>query len=173
MEILEILEKRFFENMHRHPNIKWEDVLNNIATNKSALNTLKLMEDTGGEPDVVELTQGKITFVDCSKETPKLRVNCCYDEQARAERKQHAPKTSVEKLAGEIGIEVLTFDEYKKLQEFEEFDLKTSTWVKTPNNIRQLGGAIFADRRYNQVFMYHNSAETYYASRSFRGKLEL
>jgi hypothetical protein len=172
--ILAVLEKRFHEHMHRHANVSWEDVQSALLQKESFVWSLAQMENTGGEPDVSNLHDGEqIVFVDFSKESPSGRRSLCYDEEALENRKANKPKNSALGLAREMGIELLTEEEYRKIQELEAFDLKTSTWVKTPEKIRKLGGAIFCDRRYDTVFTYHNGADSYYASRGFRGKLSV
>lgn len=173
-EFLKLLEERFNKNMHRHKNHKWETVLSKI--NDENIKVLINMEESNGEIDVVDLYDDhkRVVFVDCSKESPGgIRRSLCYDNEALNSRKENKPKDSAINLSTKIGSTILDETEYRKLQEFEDFDLKTSTWVKTPENIRKLGGAIFCDKRYNQVFMYHNGAESYYGSRGFRTKLEL
>lgn len=169
-ELIGVLRKRFEENMHRHPAIKWEKVEEKIHEQPDKLRSLLAMEETGGEPDVVGDT---CVFIDCSAESPKGRRSYCYDREALDNRKKNKPKNDVLTVASEIGIEVLTEAEYRNLQSLEEFDLKTSSWIKTPSEIRELNGALFCDRRYNTVFVYHNGADSYYASRGFRGKLKL
>lgn len=169
--LLEVLEKRFRGNMHRHPNVNWDEVSSQLNSEK--ISVLNKMEESGGEPDVVDFDDGKITFCDCSTESPKGRRSFCYDAAALKARKENKPKNSAEEYAEEIGIKILTEDQYRKLQELEAFDMKTSSWLKTPEKIRKLGGAIFGDRRYDEVFIYHNGAESYYAARGFRGILTL
>lgn len=165
------LKNRFTANMQRHSTLSWEVV--QTAISKHHLSILWMMEETGGEPDVVTLQSNPsiITFIDCSKETPAARRSCCYDDEALEKRKEHKPKFSAMGLAEKIGIELLDFEEYQQLQAAVPVDLKTSSWVQTPAEIRTLGGALFGDRRYNTVFCYHNGAESYYAARGFRGKL--
>ena len=161
--------------MHRHNNVTWEQVLQKISQNKNFLKILEKMEATGGEPDVVfydEKTH-EMWFVDCSSESPKWRRSCCYDQKARTERTKFPPETSAEELATEIGIEILNEEQYRFLQTLGQFDQKTSSWIKTPDAIRSLGGAIFADFRYNTTFIYHNGADSYYAARGFRGILKI
>lgn len=172
-EILKILKTRFEENMARHKGIEWEDVKRKILVNKEKLNILYKMEITGGEPDVIfhDNNINQYSFFDCSAESPQGRRNLCYDREALEGRKNNKPHNNVIDIAFEIGIEILTQEQYKKLQKFGKFDKKTSSWVKTPDNIRKLGGAIFCDNRYNTVFVYHNSAESYYSSRGFRGSI--
>lgn len=166
--LLETLKSRFIENMHRHPYLNWDEVEESILKQPEKLWSLYEIERTGGEPDVVGNT---VVFMDVVKESPKARRSLCYDKAALESRKKNPPKGDAQTLASDMGIQILTETDYRELQNYEEVDLKTSTWVETPADIRQLGGAIFCDRRYNKVFMYHNSAESYYASRGFRGKI--
>ncbi|PTV47802.1 DUF4256 domain-containing protein [Acinetobacter pittii] len=168
--LLELLKNRFEKNTHRHTEIKWSDVQNKLIKVPDKLWSLQEMENTGGEPDVIVFDQQKdqYLFVDCSPETPKGRRSFCYDREALESRKDHSPKNSAIELANEMGVELLTEEQYYQLQEIEEFDLKTSSWLKTPNEIRKLDGALFADRRYGRVFIYHNGAQSYYAARGFR-----
>lgn len=175
VELIGILKVRFENNMIRHKKISWKEVQNKLENNPQKLWTLNEMELTGGEPDVVDYDNksGEIIFFDCSKESPKGRRSLCYDNEALEARKEHKPKDSAINVASIIGIDILTEEQYRYLQKYGEFDLKTSSWVKTPSEIRELGGAIFADRRYNTVFIYHNGAESYYAARGFRGLLRL
>lgn len=168
--LLETLHHRFDQNPTRHPKLKWEEVEKKLRAHPDTLWSLQQMEETGGEPDVVT-DSGEIRFVDCAPESPKGRRSLCYDPDALASRKEHKPKGSAVGLADEIGIEILTEEQYRHLQTLGEFDTKTSTWLKTPDDIRKLGGAVFGDRRYDTVFLYHNGAESYYASRGFRGVL--
>lgn len=172
-EVLKILELRFKENINRHPNIKWEEVFQKLKSQPEKVWTLNEMEKTGGEPDVVEYDEKteEYIFYDCSKETPIGRRNICYDREALESRKKFKPDSSAVDMANEIGIEMLDEQEYRNLQKLGQFDLKTSSWIKTPLEIRNLGGAIFADRRYDTVFVYHNGADSYYGVRGFRGKL--
>lgn len=174
-ELLKILKTRFEKNMSRHKGIQWADIEVKLEANADKLWSLSEMEMTGGEPDVVgyDKKTGKYTFYDCSAETPKGRRSICYDDEALQSRKEHKPKNSAIEMAGEMGIGILTEEEYRELQELGEFDLKTSSWIRTPVEIRELGGALFCDRRYNHVFVYHNSAESYYGARGFRGSLEV
>lgn len=174
-ELLGTLKERFEKNMNRHPNITWDAVRERLEARPDKLQALHEMERTGGEPDVVKLdaATGEFIFYDCSPESPTGRRSLCYDREAREGRKKHPPSGSVMELAASIGIELLTEEEYRELQQLGEFDLKTSSWVKTPANIRHLGGALFCDRRYNHVFVYHNGADSYYASRGFRGLLKV
>jgi hypothetical protein len=172
-ELLETLKARFEKNMSRHKGLEWPKVEAKLAADSDKLWSLSEMERTGGEPDVVGFDKktGEYIFYDCSPETPKGRRSVCYDRQALESRKEHKPKNSAVDMADELGIEILTEDQYRELQKLGEFDLKTSSWVKTPVDIRKLGGALFCDRRYDQVFTYHNGAESYYAARAFRGSL--
>lgn len=169
-DLLDTLRQRFDQHPHRHPGITWEHVQAKLEPAKLA--ALEAMEETGGEPDVVTLA-GKLCFVDCAPESPKGRRSCCYDHAAHIARKEHPPKTNAMDLAKEIGIVMLDEAEYRELQALGPFDTKTSSWLRTPDDIRALGGAIFGDHRYGTVFMYHNGADSYYASRGFRGKLVL
>jgi hypothetical protein len=174
-ELLQTLAARFEKNMHRHKGIKWADVQTRLEKNSKALTALHAMEESGGEPDVVVLDnrKGAITFCDCAAQSPSGRRSVCYDGEARASRKEHKPRSSALEMADDMGIELLTEAEYRQLQEIEEFDTRTSSWVQTPKNVRSLGGALFCDRRYDQVFVYHNGAESYYAARGFRGLLRV
>jgi hypothetical protein len=174
-QLLKTLEERFEKNMHRHKGVDWAKVRARLERDEEKLWSLSEMERTGGEPDVARLDGkgGDITFVDCSPETPKGRRSICYDREALNARKEHKPATSAVDMANEMGIELLTEEEYFKLQEVGAFDTKTSSWLETPPEIRKLGGAIFGDRRYNRVFIYHNGADSYYAARGFRGVLRL
>lgn len=171
--LLKTLKARFEKNMRRHKGIDWSKVQERVEAHPAKLWSLNEMEETGGEPDVIgfDKKSGEITFCDCAPESPKGRRSTCYDYEALQSRKEHKPKTSAIDMANEIGITLLTEAQYRALQELGEFDLKTSSWVKTPDDIRELGGAIFCDRRYNKVFMYHNGAESYYGARGFRGIL--
>lgn len=172
-EILGILKARFEKNMNRHEGLEWAKVQAKLEANPEKLWSLNEMERTGGEPDAIGLDQptGEYIFNDCSAESPKGRRNVCYDHEALASRKENKPQNSAIQMAADLGIEILTEEQYRSLQKLGEFDIKTSSWVKTPENIRKLGGAIFCDRRYNTVFVYHNSAESYYTARGFRGSL--
>lgn len=169
--ILEVLQTRFEKNMPRHKGLKWADVLARLIACPAKLWTLDEMERTGGEPDVVaqDKKTGEYLFFDCAAESPKGRRSLCYDRAALDARKEHKPENSAMDLAAEIGITLLTEEQYRYLQTLGSFDLKTSSWVLTPEAIRSRGGAIFCDRRYDHVFMYHNGAESYYAARGFRG----
>jgi len=173
--LLDKLKIRFESHMHRHPNMKWEEVKKRIEQNPEKQLSLFKMESTGGEPDVVDQDEntGEYLFYDCSKESPKGRRSICYDKKAQEGRKKYPPKNNAEDLANEIGIELLSESEYKYLQEIENVDTKTSSWIKTPEKIRKLGGAIFADFRFDTVFVYHNGADSYYGSRGFRGCLKV
>ena len=161
--------------MNRHKNITWEEVHAKLVAAPDKLWSLNEMEMTGGEPDVVESDKetGDFIFVDCSPESPKGRRSVCYDHDALESRKEHKPKTSAMAMADEMGIEMLTEEQYREFQQLGEFDMKTSSWVKTPAAIRALGGALFCDRRYNHIFVYHNGAESYYGARGFRGVLKV
>lgn len=167
---LPVLEERFHANMHRHPEMMWAELVDKLTAQPEKLWSLYEMERTGGEPDAVG---NDYLFMDCAKESPAERRSLCYDQAALEARKKNPPKSDVKTMAKEMKIELLTEEEYRWLQSFEPFDLKTSTWVETPADIRKLGGAIFCDRRYDKVFMYHNGADSYYASRGFRGKLQV
>ncbi len=174
-QILEILKIRFDNNPKRHENIQWEDVQKKLESNPEKLWSLHAMEKTEGEPDVVaydENTQ-EYLIIDCSGESPKGRRSLCYDRQALDSRKENKPKNSAVDLANEMGVEILDEEQYRHLHTLGNFDLKTSSWIKTPDDIRKLGGAVFCDRRYNTVFLYHNGAESYYAARGFRGVLRV
>ena len=170
-ELLNILKTRFEKHQKRHPNIRFEEVKSRIIQYPDKLWSLFEMERTDGEPDVVAIdkTSGEFVFFDCSPETPKGRRNVCYDQAALKSRKQFKPATSAMDMANEMGIELLTEEQYHYLQSLGDFDTKTSSWLKTPNEIRKLGGAIFGDKRYDHVFIYHNGAESYYGVRGFRG----
>ena len=174
-ELLKTLKTRFEKNMNRHKGIEWAKVQAKLEAKPEKLWSLHEMERTGGEPDVVEHDKktGEYTFYDCSPESPDGRRSFCYDRAALNARKEHKPKNSAMEMASAIGIEILTEEEYRALQKLGEFDTKTSSWVRTPAEIRKLGGAIFCDRRYDHVFVYHNGAESYYAARGFRGSLRV
>jgi hypothetical protein len=169
-ELLVTLKARFEQNMGRHKNLEWAQVRAKLEGNSEKLWSLNEMERTGGEPDVVgqDKRTGEYIFYDCSAESPKGRRSLCYDGDALQSRKEHKPVNSALDMAAAIGIELLTEEQYRELQKLSEFDTKTSSWVKTPAAIRKLGGALFCDRRYNTVFVYHNGAESYYAARGFR-----
>ncbi|KFE98994.1 DUF4256 domain-containing protein [Chryseobacterium luteum] len=173
-ELLKILKNRFEKNMNRHKDLNWENIQSKLEAAPEKLWSLNQMEDTEGEPDVVTYDKktDEYIFFDCSPESPKRR-SLCYDYQAWEARKANKPESNVIDKAAEMGIELLTEEQYRQLQELGKFDLKTSSWIKTPANIRELGGAIFCDRRYNTVFVYHNGADSYYAARGFRGMLKV
>jgi len=173
--LLETLKQRFEANSARHQAIDWNTVRKRLEANPGKLWSLNEMEATGGEPDVVSVDSksGEIVFFDCSTQTPEGRRNVCYDQQALDSRKHHKPKNSAVAMATAMGVELLTVDEYQYLQTLGEFDTKTSTWVNTPAKIRKLGGALFCDRRFDTVFIYHNGAESYYAGRGFRCSLKV
>ena len=170
-ELLRTLKTRFEKNMDRHKGLDWAKVQSRLDANPESLWSLNEMERTGGEPDVVGHNKktGEYMFYDCAAESPKGRRSVCYDREALEARKEHKPKDSAVDMAVAIGVELLTEEQYRELQELGEFDTKTSSWVKTPVDIRKLGGALFCDRRYGHVFVYHNGAESYYAARAFRG----
>lgn len=172
-ELLRSLKARFEKNMNRHKGFEWAKVQAKLETNTENLWSLNEMEITGGEPDVVGYDEetGDYIFYDCSAESPKGRRSVCYDNEALESRKQHKPENSAIEMAVAMGIELLTEEQYRELQKIGNFDTKTSSWVKTPSEIRKLGGAIFADFRYGNVFVYHNGAESYYGARGFRGSL--
>lgn len=174
-ELLQTLKARFEKNMNRHAGLAWADVQAKLEANPDKWWSLHEMETTGGEPDVVghDSQTGEYLFYDCSAESPKGRRSICYDQEALESRKEHKPANSAVNMAAEMGIELLTEEEYRGLQQLGKFDLKTSSWVQTPDAIRKLGGAIFCDRRYDTVFMYHNGAESYYGARGFRGSLRV
>ncbi len=174
-ELLTALKKRFEDNMARHEGIEWVKVQAKLASNDEKLWSLGEMERTVGEPDVVgfDKKMGEYIFYDCSEESPKGRRSLCYDREALDSRKEHKPKNSAVGMAAEIGVELLTEEEYWELQQLGHFDSKTSSWLKTPVEVRKLGGAIFADYRFGRIFTYHNGAESYYAARAFRGKLRV
>lgn len=173
--LLGILKTRFEKNMQRHKGLTWADVQAKLEANTKKLWTLNEMESTGGEPDVVgyDKRTGEYIFYDCSAESPKGRRSLCYDDEALEARKEHKPAGSAVDMASSIGIELLTEEQYRELQTLGNFDTKTSSWLKTPADIRKLGGAIFGDYRYGNVFIYHNGAESYYAARAFRGSLRV
>ena len=174
-ELLSVLKTRFDKNMNRHKGLEWPKVQAKLEGSPEKLYSLNEMEITGGEPDVVgyDKKTGEYIFYDCSAESPKERRSLCYDHEALEKRKEHKPEDSALNMAAEMGIEILTEEQYRELQQLGEFDTKTSSWVKTPSAIRKLGGAIFCDRRYNTIFLYHNGAESYYAARGFRGSLRV
>jgi hypothetical protein len=179
-ELLSVLKARFEKNMNRHTGIDWARVQTKLEADTGKLWSLDEMERTGGEPDVVvpmaignDTKTSEYLFYDCSAESPKGRRSLCYDHEALESRKEYKPENSAVEMAADMGIELLTEAQYRELQELGNFDTKTSSWVKTPSEIRKLGGAIFCDRRYNHVFTYHNGAESYYAVRGFRGSLRV
>lgn len=174
-ELLLILRARFEKNMNRHKGLDWNKVEEKLKAKPKKLSSLQEMEATGGEPDVVgyDKKADEYIFYDCSPESPAGRRSVCYDDQALKSRKEHKPKASATEMAETLGIEILTEEEYRELQKFGKFDTKTSSWIKTPENIRKLGGALFCDYRYGTIFVYHNGAESYYAARGFRGSLKV
>ena len=171
--LLQTLKARFDKNTNRHKGIAWTAVLARLEKNQDKLRSLAEMERTGGEPDVIghDKKTGEFIFCDCSAESPAGRRSLCYDQDALKSRRENRPEGSAVDMAASMGIELLTEDQYRGLQQLGEFDLKTSSWVKTPSEIRRLGGALFCDRRYDTVFLYHNGAQSYYAARGFRGSL--
>src|SRR5712675_3052413 len=174
-ELLNTLKARFEKNMNRHKGLEWAKVQTKLGADTEKLWSLSEMERTGGEPDVVGFDKktGEYIFYDCSAESPKDRRSVCYDGEALKSRKEHKPENSAIEMAADMGIEILTEEQYRELQNLGNFDTKTSSWVKTPSDIRKLGGAIFCDRRYDTVFVYHNGADSYYAARGFRGSLRV
>lgn len=172
-ELVSVLKARFEKNKTRHKSIEWAKVQARLEADPEKLWSLYEMERTGGEPDVVGYDKGEYIFFDCSPETPKDRRNACYDREAQISRKEHPPKNNALDMAAAMGIEILTEDQYRELQQLGNFDMKTSSWIRTPADIRKLGGAIFGDFRYGQVFIYHNGAQSYYAARGFRGSLRV
>ena len=174
-DLLKTLQTRFEAHMQRHAALKWNAVQARLESNSAALASLLAMEESGGEPDVVGMDKktGEYIFMDCAAQSPKGRRSVCYDREALEARKEHKPKNSAMEMAAAMGIELLTEEEYRALQELGEFDTKTSSWIRTPSDVRALGGALFCDRRYGKVFTYHNGAESYYAARGFRGLLRV
>jgi len=174
-ELLDTVKARFEKNMNRHKGLEWAEVQAKLVANPEKLWSLNEMERTGGDPDVVgyDKETGEYIFYDCSAESPKGRRSVCYDQEALESRKQNKPKNNAIEMAAAMGIELLTEEKYRELQKLGNFDTKTSSWVKTPADIRKLGGALFCDRRYDHVFVYHNGAESYYAARGFRGLLRV
>ncbi len=174
-ELLRALKARFEKNMNRHKGLEWANVQAKLEANPEKLWSLNEMERTGGEPDVVghDKKTGEYIFYDCSAESPKGRRSVCYDREGQESRKKYKPENNAIDMAAAMGIELLTEEQYRELEKLGNFDTKTSSWVKTPSDIRKLGGALFADRRYNTVFVYHNSAPSYYAARGFRGSLKV
>ena len=173
--VLKALKARFEKNMNRHKGLDWAEVQAKLETNADKLRSLHEMERTGGEPDVVshDKQTGEYIFYDCAAESPKGRRSLCYDREALESREEHKPKNSALAMAAAMGIELLTEEQYRELQRLGNFDAKTSSWVRTPSNIRKLGGALFCDRRFDTVFLYHNGAESYYAARGFRASLRV
>jgi Protein of unknown function (DUF4256) len=174
-ELLRVLKARFEKNMNRHKALEWAKVQDKLQANTEKMWSLHEMERTGGEPDIVghDKKTGEYIFYDCSAESPKGRRSVCYDREALEARKEHKPKNNALDMAVVMGLEILTEEQYRDLQKLGDFDTKTSSWVKTPSGIRKLGGALFCDRRYDTVFVYHNGAESYYAARGFRGSLRV
>jgi hypothetical protein len=172
-QLLQSLESRFEKNMDRHKKLEWAKVLARLEANPAALVPLGAMENSGGEPDVIgqDNATGQFVFCDCSPESPGGRRSLCYDGEALSARKENKPPGSAVEMAAEMGVALLTEEQYRALQQLGEFDSKTSSWIATPEDIRSLGGALFCDRRYGQVFVYHNGAQSYYAARGFRGRL--
>jgi len=174
-ELIKTLKNRFDKNMNRHEGIEWAKVLVKLNANPGKLWSLNEMERTGGEPDIIgiDIITGDYIFYDCSEESPKGRRSVCYDREGLESRKEHKPENNAIDMATAMGIELTTVEQYHTLQQFGNFDTKTSSWVQTPTEIRKLGGALFCDRRYNHVFVYHNGAESYYSARGFRGSLTI
>jgi len=174
-ELLRTLKARFERHVDRHDGIEWAGVLERLIADPAKLGSLNEMEQTGGDPDVVERDPktDEYVFYDCSPESPKGRRSVCYDREALESRKEHKPRTSAVEMAASMGIELLTEKQYRQLQALGDFDTKTSSWIQTPSDIRKLGGALFCDRRYGTVFVYHNGAQSYYAARGFRGSLRV
>lgn len=174
-ELFQILKARFEKNMPRHKGMKWSEVESRLEGNPGKLWSLNEMEETDGEPDVIDFDKktGEYIFYDCASESPKGRRSICYDPEALASRKEHKPKNSAIGMAAEMGIQILTEEQYRNLQQMGKFDNKTSSWLETPAEIRELGGAIFADYRFGRVFVYHNGVESYYGGRGFRGSLRV
>jgi hypothetical protein len=174
-DLLKTLQTRFEKNMNRHKGLEWTGVQSKLQANPEKLWSLNEMENTGGEPDVVghDKKTGEYIFYDCAAESPKGRRSTCYDHEALESRKEHKPEDSAVNMAADMGIEILTEEQYRDLQKLGNFDTKTSSWIATPTPIRKLGGAVFCDRRYATVFLYHNGAESYYAARGFRGSLRV
>lgn len=173
--LLNTLEKRFSDNMHRHEELSWTDLNEKLTSNLNKLWSLNQMEESGGEPDVVcyDSDKEQYIFFDCAKESPSGRRSVCYDREGLDSRKKYKPENTAMDMATEMGIELLSEEEYRMLQKLEKVDLKTSSWVQTPLEIRSLGGALFCDRRYDHVFLYHNGADSYYAARGFRGSVKV
>ncbi len=175
IELINLLKKRFADNPNRHKGLEWDKVQARLEANVEKLWSLNEMERTGGEPDVLDYDNetGQYIFYDCSAESPRGRRSICYDREAQESRKEHKPENNALDMAAAMGVEILTEEQYRRLQKVGNFDVKTSSWVKTPDNIRKLGGAIFCDRRYDTVFVYHNGAESYYSARGFRSLLKV
>jgi len=174
-ELFKILKARFEQNMHRHEGADWKKVESRLMQNEEKLGSLQEMEETGGEPDVIgyDKNTDRYIFCDCSPESPKGRRSLCYDPEALASRKENKPKDSAVGMAAEMGIELLNEEQFMELQQLGTFDTKTSSWIRTPSGVRALGGALFGDKRYGRTFIYHNGAESYYAARGFRGRIEI
>ena len=173
-ELLDVLKARFEKHVHRHRAIAWAAVQARLERNPDAMRSLRAMEASGGEPDVIGGDEsGHVTFCDCSAESPLGRRSLCYDQDALDSRKENKPQGSAVQMAAEMGVELLTEQQYRELQQLGEFDTKTSSWVRTPPEVRSLGGALFCDRRYGTVFLYHNGAQSYYAARGFRGRIRV
>lgn len=174
-ELLNLLKERFEQNIHRHENMDWNDIETKLKNSPEKLWSLNEMESTEGEPDVIGYDQvtGEYIFCDCSKESPKGRRKVCYDREALEARKKYKPENNAIDMANDMGIEVLTEEQYRELQNLEPFDIKTSSWIQTPDAVENLGGALFGDYRYGQVFIYHNGADSYYGVRGFRGLLRV
>lgn len=172
-QFITLLQNRFEQNMHRHKDIKWTTVLDKLQANPEKLYTIMQMENTEGEPDIIILKDNILTYIDCSIESPKGRRSLCYDKSAWDSRKENKPPGNAVDMASTLGIEILNQEQYQQLQEFDDFDLKTSSWLLTPEGIRTKKGAIFGDKRYGHTFIYHNGAESYYAARGFRGMVIL
>ena len=174
-ELVSLLKTRFEKNAKRHPKLTWADVQSRLEAHPEKMRSLHDMEKTGGEPDVVGRDQktGAVIFVDCSPETPKGRTSVCYDREGLESRKEHKPANNAMDMAAAMGIELLSEEQYHDLQKLGEFDTKTSSWIKTPDELRKLGGALVGDRRFGRVFIYHNGAQSYYGARAFRGMLHV
>ena len=174
-ELLSVLKVRFEKNRNRHKDIEWSKIEAKLINNPEKIRSLNEMEKTGGEPDVIghDKKTGEYIFYDCSTESPKERRSICFDKEGQESRKEHKPANNAVDMAADMGIELLTEEQYRELQQFGNFDAKTSSWIQTPSEIRKLGGALFADFRYGNVFVYHNGAQSYYAARGFRGSLRV
>lgn len=174
-DLIKILKERFSKNMQRHDGVDWESVQTKLTASPKKLQVLNEMERTGGEPDVIDRDErtGEIIFCDCSPESPSHRRSLCYDRKALDSRKENKPNGNAIEMASSIGIKILSEQQYRQLQQLGDFDKKTSSWIETPSEIRKLGGALFCDRRYDQVFVYHNGADSYYAARGFRGRVNV